>query len=75
MDVRQLSAYLETQEAHAELVGRYQGSYSLGVAQRWGALVIRIYIDSAPNGIPTWVAVDGQRVDVVVEPYQAPTPL
>jgi hypothetical protein len=79
MDVGQLVKLVAKPEIHREVLGHYQGAYSLGVTRlddndKSGALRLRVE-NGKPSDFPSQINIHGEEVPVLVDVnWAAPQP-
>jgi hypothetical protein len=80
MDQNRLAALIEKPEIQQQILGDYDGGYSLGLTaspSRRGDLAIRVRIESPDaDRIPSEIVLDGEAVPVIVNTgFKVPEPL
>jgi hypothetical protein len=75
MNAQQLLNWVEQPETHRQILGDYDGSYSLGVATNPPAFVLRVEPTDVAS-FPTKVTIQGVDVPVIVHGnFEPPKPL
>jgi len=75
MDAKQLMNWVEEPATHRQIVGDYEGGYSLGVTDNPPAFLLRVESSEASH-FPTKVNVHGVEVPVIVHGnFVPPVPL
>ena len=77
MDEAELARALENPAIHRQLVGDYNGAYSLGVTRGVdNALALALDLDDDKRKIPATVTINGRAVRVIVHrKFRPPVPL